>query len=131
MTSPLTTGEQPRYVPVPAAMSDSDQRTAAVLIHLSPIAASFVGLPFLGPLIGYLLVRDRGDFVRFHAAQALNLQLTTLLSAMVAGLLLLVLVGFVLLPAVAVASLVLMVIAAVRAGRGELWRIPVIVQFVR
>ena len=39
---------------------------------------------FLAPLIGYLVLKDRGPFVRAWAATALNFQLT-LLIAYVAG----------------------------------------------
>ena len=55
--------EQPYYQPVP--MTPADQRTWAIATHLSPFLASFVGgLSFLGPLILYIVFRDRGPFIR-------------------------------------------------------------------
>ena len=47
-------------------------------------------------LVGYLVLKDRGPFVRAHAATALNFQLTLLIAQVVAGILWLILVGIVL-----------------------------------
>ena len=37
-------------------MNPQDEKLWATLIHLSPLVAGIVGLPFLGPLIGYLVL---------------------------------------------------------------------------
>ncbi len=103
----------------------------STLIHLSPLIAGFVGLPFLGPLIGYLVLRDRGPFVRWHTAQALNFQLTVLLAYIVSGLLTIVVIGFFLLVAVWVVSIVFMIMAAVAANRGEYYKYPATITFVQ
>lgn len=111
-------------------MNPQDEKLWATLIHLSPLVASFVGLPFLGPLIGYLVLRDRGPFIRWHTAQALNFQLTVLIGYVVSLLLLAVIVGVFLLIAVWVVSIVFMIIAAVAANRGEYYKYPLTIAFV-
>jgi uncharacterized Tic20 family protein len=111
-------------------MTPQDEKLWATLIHLSPLVASFVGLPFLGPLIGYLVLRDRGPYIRWHTAQALNFQLTVLIGYIVSGLLTIVFVGFLLLVAVWVVSIVFMIMAAVAANRGEYYKYPLTITFV-
>ena len=66
--------------------SPSDDRTWAMLAYL----LSFVG-GVIAPLIVYFVKKDQSPFVRHHAAQSLNLQLTSIIYGM--GLLILALVA--------------------------------------
>jgi uncharacterized Tic20 family protein len=116
----------------------SDSRNWAVIAHLSAIVAMLVALAFLGPLVVYLIKRDDDPFVRDQAAEALNYQLSWLLYAFVGGIVLAVLivllVGLLLIPvaiAAALAWFVLIVVAAIHAGRGERYRYPLTIRFVR
>jgi uncharacterized Tic20 family protein len=111
-------------------MNPQDEKLWATLIHLSPLVAGVIGLPFLGPLIGYLVLRDRGPFVRWHTAQALNFQLTLIIGYVVSALLTIVIIGFFLLLAVWVISVVFMIMAAIAANRGEYYRDPLTITFV-
>lgn len=119
------------YAGAQQQMNPQDEKLWATLIHLSPLVSSFVGLPFLGPLIGYLVLRDRGPFVRWHTAQALNFQLTILIAYIVSFVLTLVFIGYLLLLAVWVVSIVFMILAAVAANRGEYYRYPLTITFVQ
>lgn len=118
----------------PPLLSPADERTWAMLAHLAPFAGSVVGLPVVGPLVVYLLYKDRSAFVRRHAAASLNFQLT-LLIAMVLGLVVAVplavltfgigLLALVVVAAgVGVAAIVLQVVAAVAASHGREYRYP-------
>lgn len=102
-----------------------DERTLAVLSHVLGVFVSF-----LAPLVVFL-TRDRRDFARFEAAQALNFTITVALAYLVSWALTLLLIGFVLLPVVFVWSVVLAIIAAVRSSRGEWYRYPLTIPFVR
>src|SRR3954452_12608250 len=55
----------PGYQP---PLSPSEERTWGMLAHLAPFAGGFVGMPFLGPLVVYLIYKDRSPFVRRHSA---------------------------------------------------------------
>ena len=112
-------------------LGPSDEKLWATLTHLSPLVAGILGLPFLGPLIIYLVLRDRGPFIRWHSAQSLNFQLTLLIAYIVSAVLTLVVIGIFLLVAVAIASLIFMILAAVAANRGEYYRYPLTIQFVQ
>lgn len=118
----------PPYGPQP--MSPADERMWAMFAHLSPFLAAVVGLPFLGPLVIYLVYRDRGPFVREHSAESLNFQLTLLIGYLVSLVLIIVVVGFFLLPALFVLSIVFQILGAVAANKGESFRYPLTIKFV-
>ena len=59
----------------PQPMSPADEKLWSILIHIGGIVFGF-----LAPLIGYLVLKDRGPFVREHTATALNFQLTMLIA---------------------------------------------------
>ena len=108
----------------------------AALAHLSALVAIVVGFVFVGPLIVYLIKKD-DPYVRRHAAEALNFNLSFTLYALIGGfitvVLMLVLVGFLLIPvliAAAIAWLVLVIIAGVKANNGEDYRYPLTIRFV-
>jgi uncharacterized protein len=108
-------------------MNDSDQRMWATLGHISGLLFGF-----LGPLVIYLVTKDRGRFVRSQSLEALNFQIT-LAIAVVVGVVLGIAtlgIGFLLLPLVGVAALVLMILAAIAANRGEEYRYPFTLRLV-
>jgi uncharacterized protein len=115
-------------------MSPSDERTWAMLAHLAPFAGSVVGLPVIGPLVVFLIYKDRSPFVRRHASAALNFQIMLMIVTVV-GLVVaiplmvltmgLAVIAFVLVAiTVSVAALVLQIVAAVAANRGQDYQYP-------
>ncbi len=121
--------EQPYYQPVP--MTPADQRTWAIATHLSPFLASFVGgLSFLGPLILYIVFRDRGAFIRHHSAEALNFQLTMWIGLLISFPLMFIGIGFLTAGAIGLAMLVCQILGAMAAGGGRDYRYPFTIRFV-
>ena len=122
---------QQGYGVAPRPMSQQDEKTWATLVHLAPFLAAVVGIPFLGPLIVFLIFKDRGPFVRFHAAQALNFQIIVTIAFWVFGVLSFVLIGIPFLIVTAVAWVVLSIVAAVKANNGEWYRYPMTPDLVK
>jgi uncharacterized Tic20 family protein len=122
---------QQTYGVAPRPLSQQDEKTWATLVHLAPFLAAMVGIPFLGPLIVFLVFKDRGPFVRFHAAQALNFQIIITIAFWVFGLLSFVLIGIPFLIATAIAWVVLSIVAAVKANNGEWYRYPMTPELVK
>ena len=121
---------EPHPEPTPAT-PDADSRNKAVIGHLSAFV-TFVGIPsFLGPLVGWLVWRDTDAYAADQAKEALNFNLSFLLYAIVAGFSILLLVGILLLPAVILTWLVLTIVAAVAASKGETYRYPMTIRFVQ
>lgn len=108
-----------------------DDRTIAVLAHLSPLIAMIISvgwLSFLGPLIVWLIWRDRGPLVRNAAASAFNFNITVWL-ANIAGwvcffTIILIPLAIVLWVVAWIAQIALSILGAVRASRGEVYRYP-------
>ena len=113
-------------------MASREERTWSALAHLSMFLNLFTG--FLGPvaaLIIWLVYKDRSEKVAFHALQSMWYQIGWLVILAVGwtvtALLLVVLIGFVLIPVMAIASVVPFVhagYAAYRVSKGEDYRYP-------
>jgi uncharacterized protein len=131
---PSTTGWQPGQQQIgpggAPAMSPESERNWAMGAHLSAFAAAYLALGFLGPLIMMLTVGNRSPFVRRHAVEALNFNLSWLLYIVVAGILVWLLVGIPLLILLGVAYLVLVVLAAIEASGGREYRYPLTIRIV-
>ena len=125
----------------PSPLTPSDETTWSTVTHLSWLAGTFVGVPLLGPLVLFLVLRERGPFVRHHTAEALNLHLSLLVygvAVAVLGGLLTVLTFGVAAPVWALAGVVLVlggavlsVLAGIAASRGQWYRYPLTIRFVR
>lgn len=109
-------------------LSPADQRLWATLTHLGGIF-----LYVVAPLVAYLVLRDRGLFVRDQTREALNFQITTIIVWAVVGFLSLISFGLLsfLLLVVPVYVAILSIIAAVKANNGERYRYPLTLRLVR
>ncbi len=125
-------GPRPPAAPsTPSPDVPNTVRNWAMAAHISAFAVLVVGIPVVGPLVVWLLKREEHPFVDEQGKEAVNFNLSMLLYGIVAGILVLVGIGLVLLPVVLVAWFVLTVIAAVKAANGEHHRYPVTIRFVR
>jgi len=124
---------QPQQPQPAQPLSPAEERTWATITHGVSAGAMVLSagtLGFVASLVIYLVFRDRGPFVRAHAANAVNVQLTALIGLILSGVLMIVLVGFVTYPLVVVAAVVIHVIAAMRANAGEWYNPPFTIRFV-
>jgi len=96
-----------------------------------PVATHVLGLftGWLAPLIILLVTGE--EHVKNHARMALNWQLSLLIYAIVSGILTFIIVGWFLLVAVFVLDVIFCIMAAVKAGRGELWQYPLSIPFLK
>jgi len=101
-----------------------ESRTLAILAHVLGLIAYFIG-----PLIILLVTKDKD--VKKHARNALNWQISLIIYFIVAGILVFLLIGFLLLPALAIVNIVFSIMAAVKASNDELWKYPLSIQFLK
>ena len=116
------------------AISPGQERTLGAIAHGVPLIAMVLSaglLGFVGSLVIYLMYKDRGPFVRAHAANSLNVQIITGIILLVSLPLMLVLVGFVTYPLALVFAFVLHLLGAIKANNGEWWNPPLTPRFVR
>ncbi|MCL1869180.1 MAG: DUF4870 domain-containing protein [Promicromonosporaceae bacterium] len=122
------------YAPPPAPMLESDARMWASAAHWLPLviwAVSGGSLSFVAPLVIWLVFRHRSWLVDDQAKEALNFQLTVLIAVVVGFATIVLIIGAFVLLAALVLSLVFGIQGAVRAYRGEPYRYPVCIRFVR
>ena len=99
------------------------------------LLAHVLGIPtgFVGALIIWLINKDDSSkfFVIDQSKEALNFQITMLIAAIVSAILMIVLIGFLLLPLVGLVSLVFSIIAAIKANNGEAYRYPFALRLIK
>lgn len=118
-------GQPPQgYAPAPPMRPD-EEKLWAIGAHLGPLV-----LGFIAPLVIWLVFKDRSAFLDRQAKEALNFQIAYLVYFVVAGFSVIVLVGFLLLPALGVAWVVFMVLATIKASQLEDYRYPGIFRVV-
>jgi uncharacterized Tic20 family protein len=101
-----------------------------MLAHLLSFVAAYLFLGFVAPLVVLLVFGPRSPYVRAHAVESLNFNLTWLLYAIVGVVLAFLVIGIPILIALGIAYLVLVIIASVRANNGEFFRYPLTIRFV-
>jgi uncharacterized Tic20 family protein len=122
-------GQQPgpqwgQYQP-PQPMRPEDQRLWSTLVHVGGIFFQFIV-----PLVGYLVLRDRGPFVHAHTRAALNFHITMAIAYAVGVLTTPFGIGVLILFVVAALQIVFGIIAAVRANAGQPYKYPFTYPFV-
>ncbi|MGH3346754.1 MAG: DUF4870 domain-containing protein [Nocardioides sp.] len=132
---PPTPGDQPAGQ---GALTQED-RTWALAAHIGSLVSAWFAFGFLAPLLVMLLKSD-SPFVRRHAVESLNFQISlliySLVGTVVAFILTLATLGiglFVIIPVVAVLALivlVLIIVATVKASNGEDYRYPLTLRLV-
>ena len=120
-------------------MGTQEERTWSALAHLSVFLNLFTG--FLGPVAAaviWLVYKDRSPQVAFQALQSAGYQVAwmVLLGAgwALTGLLTLILIGFLLIPVMAIATVVPfvhMAYAAYRVSKGDDYRYPLVADLIR
>lgn len=113
--------------------ADDSECLFAMMVHLIAIV-SFLGVPFgniIGPLIVWLLKRKESTFVDYHGKEALNFQISMTIYSVLATILIVVLIGFLCLIVLAIAQIVLIIRASIKAHNGEYYRYPFTIRFIR
>lgn len=80
---------------------------------------------FFGPLVIWLIERDKHRFVDEHGREAMNYQISLLIYSAVSAALCVLRIGFILLWLLSLAHLVLILVGTLRANRGRTWRYPI------
>ena len=118
-----------------SAVPSKDERTWAMLAHVSAFAIYFTGIGHIvGPLIVWLVKRDGNPFVDDQGKESLNFQISWSIYMIANFVLFLTVIGaiiaipvFFILP---VFHVVCMIIAAIKANDGVAFRYPLCIRFL-
>ncbi|MGV3561619.1 DUF4870 domain-containing protein [Larkinella arboricola] len=127
---------QPHNNPTPPPpvnyLSPSDERMWGMLAHLSALAGFII--PFgnvVGPIVVWQIQKDKSAYVDYHGKEALNFQITMTIAYGVAILLIVLLIGFPILIVLGLISVVLSILAGVKANNGEYYKYPFTFRFIQ
>ena len=113
--------------------SSRDVRTWNVLCHATALAGFFVPWAghILGPLIVWLAKRSDSPEIDEYGKESLNFQISMLIYNVIAGVLCLVLIGFVILVILHILNLVLVIVASIQASEGKFYRYPMTIRLIK
>lgn len=109
---------------LPVVGPSKEERTWAMLSHLSIVAQIFLPILILAPLVILLVKGDAMPFVKSQSKEVISEQITLLFAAIVSCLLMVIGIGVVMLLALWAYSIVTGVVGAVKANDGVAYRYP-------
>ena len=98
----------------------------SMLSHLSAL----LGVGFVLPLVVYLAMRKESEYVAANAREALNFHISVLIYAVCCIPLVFILIGIPMLIVLGLGSLVLAIIATIKASDGQCYRYPLTLRLV-
>jgi uncharacterized Tic20 family protein len=109
-----------------------DEKNWGMFCHVAVFAGCIFPLGnIIGPLVIWLMKKDQYGFVDYNARQAMNFQITFLIAMLVSALLSFVLIGILMMIGLGIFALVATIKAIVASSRGEYYRYPWSIQFIR
>lgn len=112
--------------PVPSApLTQTEDYQWASFAHLGGI------IGFLPSLIIWLVFKDRGQFTNVEAKEALNFQITVAIALAISYILTLAFIGFILAPAVSIASIIFSILGFIQAKDGKGYRYPFALRLIK
>ena len=113
----LGTEEQPVTVPT------SEERTLAILAHVLSLVVWI-----FAPLVIYLIKKYESAYVRHHAKESLNFQITV---SIIGILLFISIIGIFFLWILGIAATVLIIVATIKASENKLYRYPFTIRLIK
>ncbi|MEE1617272.1 DUF4870 domain-containing protein [Brachybacterium sp. J153] len=148
--APMSFDQAPAHIkgvypgPLPGQpASDSDAKLWSMFAQLSTIVGYVIGAGFLGwlgPLIIFLVYKDRNRFIRFNAAEALNAAIAVFIAEIALSIVITIIaivtfgigsVLYVLVAVPAILHIVFAILGAVKANQGEWWNYPLNIRLVK
>lgn len=97
----------------------NDDKNIATITHLGGTVFSFIP-----GLLVWALKKDDSAYIADQAKEALNFQITVLIAQFVAGILALILIGFIFIGIIWLLNIVFCILAAISSSKGETYRYP-------
>ena len=109
-----------------------DENMWAMLCHAAALVGFIIPLGnIIGPLIIWMMKKDQFPLVDDQGKEAVNFQISMTIYYLIAAVLILVIIGIVLLVVLGVFSLIMTIIAMIKANSGERYRYPLAIRLVK
>ncbi|MFM6971774.1 MAG: DUF4870 domain-containing protein [Rhodoluna sp.] len=104
-------------------LTKEQERFWAIAVH-----AFGVIFEFIAPLLGFLLLKDRGPFIKHHVTESFNFGITMVLIYVILAI---SVVGLILFWVPPIYWTIFRIIAAYKASLGEFYRYPLTIRFIK
>lgn len=108
------------------------ERDWSMFCHLSAFAGFF--FPFggiIGPLICWTSRKDESEWVNLNGKASLNFQISMLLYTILLIPLCFIIVGIPLLVSLGILEVICVIVASIRAAKGEMFKYPISIPFIQ
>lgn len=134
MSDPYTSGIPPvppadPYTPPASDVTPQVDTTATIEIKITALLCHLFMV--IGPLVVMFTRKDLSAYLDYHTKEALNFQITLLIAYIVSAVLIVILIGALLMPLVALAGVVLSLIGALSALEGKYYRYPFSLRIIK
>ncbi len=110
------------------AYVNSDERIFSLLCHLIALVP-YLGV--LGPLIIWFLRRDEYAEVNRQGKDSINFQLSIWIYSLVAGLLVFMGIGALIITLIGILNLIVVIVASIKSYNGERFEYPLSIRFIQ
>ena len=104
---------------------NNDDKNISTVTHLGGTVFSFIPA-----LIVWILKKDDSAYIADQAKEALNFQITVLIAQFVAGVLAIILIGFLFMGIIWILNVIFCIIAAIASSKGEAYRYPLCLRLI-
>jgi uncharacterized protein len=118
--------QQPYGYAGQAPVSESDEKTWGIISHIS---IPFFG--FIGPLIAYLVYKDRSAWLKEVTTEALNFSILYSIAYLISIITISVVIGLILWPLVFIVALIFCILGTLAASKHEFYRYPINIRFIK
>ena len=116
----------------PAFLQTQDERQMGMFLHLSQLAnVIFFPIGIVAPILLWQTQKEKIPAVDAHGKMVVNWMISSTIYAVVSLVLCLVLVGFLMLIALAIVGILFPIIGGIKANNGELWQYPLAIRFLK
>lgn len=123
---------EPQVVQKSPSADPKQERTWAMLCHLGALAGFLI--PFgniIVPLIIWLVKKNESDLVDDQGKESLNFQITLAIGYLICVALFFVVIGIPLAMALGIYSLIMIIIASMKANEGQKYRYPFAIRLIK
>ena len=111
---------------------DMQEKQWALICHLSGLSGYFI--PFgnvIVPIIIWSMKKDEMPMVDEHGKEVINFQLSITMWIIMSGILIVLLIGIPMLIVLGLLQFILVIIGALKADSGQLYKYPLTIQFIK
>jgi uncharacterized Tic20 family protein len=114
-----------------APLSEEEENQWAMFAHIGTFSSMFVPLGnIIAPIVIWQLKKNESEFVVDQAKESLNFQISLMIYIVISFFLIFIFIGFFLLIGLAIFSLIIVIVAGVKANDGEFYRYPMCLRLI-